>query len=296
MEVLPYRSEMLPGVVALYNRATAPVPHCYRVREETFSGGFMNLSEGREDKHRLDKQEMLVAREKGEVAGFIHAAFTDGQASDGAIRFFAYERGRREAGQKLLDAGQAWLREGGATRIHVFPQELIYPFYHIECAYLSDRMDHVQALLGMNGYRRARGEVFLDWPGFEKRDPRPTEINVIIEIERKERGGARPDVVVVPRLNGQVVGNCTNGSESLRTGNAEGDEWFFTHLLWVNDELQGRGLGRHLLQIALNEAYDIGYRNAAISTAWDNYRAFVFYSHFGYHVSDWTYGYANTPE
>ena len=182
MEVLPYRSEMLSDVVALYNRATAPVPHCYGVSDATFERGFMNLSEGRQKEHRLGKQEVLVAREKGGVIGFIHLAFKDGQTDEGVIRFFAYERGKREAGQMLLDAGRAWLREHGATRIHVFPQELIYPFYHIECAYLSDRMDHVQALLGMNGYRRVRGEVFLDWAGFEKRDPLPTDVNVTIGI------------------------------------------------------------------------------------------------------------------
>ena len=250
MEVLSYRQEMLPDVVALFNRVTAPVPHCYEVSEAAFAGCFMSLDEGRKKHHSLERQDVLVASEKGKVIGLIHPALKDGQADEGIVRFFAYERGRRDAGQALLEAGRDRLHENGARQIQVFPQEFLYPCYHIECAYLSDRMDHVQALLAMNGYRRARGEIFFQWPGFRKRDLPPTDVKVAIEVERKDRGSVRPDVIVVPRLNGEVVGNCTCGSEAVRTGNPSGDEWFFCHLLWVKDELQGRGLGRHLLQMA----------------------------------------------
>lgn len=62
----------------------------------------------------------------------------------------------------------------------------------------------------------------------------------------------------------------------------------------VEDEFQGQGLGRYLLQYALQEMKKIGYRHAAISTAWDNhraflFRAFLFYSNCGYRTVDWTY-------
>ena len=39
-------------------------------------------------------------------------------------------------------------------------------------------------------------------------------------------------------------------------------------------------------KVAVREA---GYRHAAISTAWDNYRAFLFYTNYGFRVADWTY-------
>ena len=51
-----------------------------------------------------------------------------------------------------------------------------------------------------------------------------------------------------------------------------------------------QGLGRYLLQRALREMHGAGYRHAAISTHWRNYRAFLFYSNYGYRVVDWTYG------
>ena len=64
---------------------------------------------------------------------------------------------------------------------------------------------------------------------------------------------------------------------------------FYNMWLGVNDEFQGRGLGRYLLQYALHEMHKIGYRHAVISTDWENYRAFLFYSNCGYRVVDWTY-------
>jgi ribosomal protein S18 acetylase RimI-like enzyme len=50
-------------------------------------------------------------------------------------------------------------------------------------------------------------------------------------------------------------------------------------------------LGRHLLQRSLQEMHRIGYRNASISTDWENHRALLFYSNHGFNVVDWTYCY-----
>ncbi|UCC67907.1 MAG: GNAT family N-acetyltransferase, partial [Armatimonadota bacterium] len=73
---------------------------------------------------------------------------------------------------------------------------------------------------------------------------------------------------------------------------AEAHDWIFTDWLGVEEEMQGKGLGRHLLQRALQEARRLGYRHASISTSWDNHRAFLFYSNYGYRVADWTYEFA----
>ena len=53
---------------------------------------------------------------------------------------------------------------------------------------------------------------------------------------------------------------------------------------------QKKKIGKYLLQQTLNDAHALGYRRAGISTAWDNHRAFAFYSNVGFSVSDWTYG------
>ncbi len=60
--------------------------------------------------------------------------------------------------------------------------------------------------------------------------------------------------------------------------------------LSVNWE-QGQGLGRYLLQHALQEMHKVGYRHAAISSGLDNHRAFLFYNNCGYRTVDWTYQY-----
>lgn len=69
----------------------------------------------------------------------------------------------------------------------------------------------------------------------------------------------------------------------------ESQDSFFTKWLGVEEEYQGKGLGRYLLQRTLNEMYKVGYRNAFISTNVINYRAQLFYSNFGYKVTDTAY-------
>ena len=59
----------------------------------------------------------------------------------------------------------------------------------------------------------------------------------------------------------------------------------------MDEPLQGRGLGRYLLQRAMKEMHAKGYRHAAISTWWRNYRAFLFYSNYGFRAADWTYAF-----
>ena len=84
------------------------------------------------------------------------------------------------------------------------------------------------------------------------------------------------------------VCECVSCGEFSHADGAQ--DWVFTEWLGVEAEFQGKGLGRYLLQRALQEMHGAGYRHAAISTHWRNYRAFLFYSNYGYRVVDWTYG------
>ncbi|MHC4201091.1 MAG: GNAT family N-acetyltransferase [Planctomycetota bacterium] len=295
MEIITYDPSMLEGLAAAYNRATSDLPHCYPVAEDTFEGGLRELSEDRKKDCSLGWQEVLVARDGNVVVGFVHPAIGrlgEDKADVGMIRFLAYDRGRRATGQALLAAAEARLRERGARSVQVCPQEAIYPFYYAEPAFLSGRLDHVQALLAFSGYAKTRGEVFLDWPDFEPREPEPSAVGADIEVERREKPGRRPDIFVRARVAGKEVGVCHSGSLAQASGASEADEWVFTHWLGVERDVQGKGLGRRLLRRALVEAHALGFRHAAISTSWDNHRAFLFYSNFGYHVMDWTYGYS----
>ena len=59
-------------------------------------------------------------------------------------------------------------------------------------------------------------------------------------------------------------------------------------------DFQGKRLGLHLLLRGFLEARDRGCQHSAISTAYDNDRAFLFYSNQGYRVVDWTYKFTKT--
>jgi GNAT superfamily N-acetyltransferase len=93
---------------------------------------------------------------------------------------------------------------------------------------------------------------------------------------------------VAPGKNVSHVCQC--GRIADYTDDPAAGDWFFVDWLGVDRPFQGRGLGRHLLQRAFVENRAAGYRHAAISTGWDNYRAFVFYANIGFGVADWTYG------
>ena len=104
-------------------------------------------------------------------------------------------------------------------------------------------------------------------------------------------GGQRPTVLIQATHAGQGIGQCLVRSAGEYSRASAVQDWAFVDWLGVREPHQGIGLGKHLLQRGLNEMRGVGYRHASISTAWDNYRAYVLYTHFGFRVVDWTYGY-----
>ncbi|MCZ6680068.1 MAG: GNAT family N-acetyltransferase [Candidatus Poribacteria bacterium] len=188
----------------------------------------------------------------------------------------------------MLDAAEAYFRERNLREIIAFPQDYRYSFYHLESAYLSDRLDAVHALLGFNGYKRVAGEVYLDWPNYNVA-PAPVDVSVEISLQWQAGSGTRPGLIVQAHQGEKEIGICVcvSGGEYSRAEDAQ--DWLFTTWLGVSEEMQGQGLGRYLLHRTLQEMHGVGYRHAAISTDWQNFRAALFYSNHGYHVVDWTY-------
>jgi ribosomal protein S18 acetylase RimI-like enzyme len=295
MQIRPYTPAMLPHIVQAYNAAVAPVPHCYRVRRDDLRLALAPVVDGEQSETRRDEA-VFVAVDQKTVAGFVHVAIGPPKPhkdpeEEGLIRFLWYRPGLRQAGEALLDAAEKHVRERGHAAISAFPQKHRYPFYHLAAAYLSDYLGHVIALLGLGGYRRSNGEVFLDWQDFSLNEPGDLPVSAQIQVEHTDGRGRLPGVTVRAMQGDRQIGICENASAGEFSRDRLAQEWLFTTWLAVDGEYEGMGLGRWLLHRALWEGRVMGYRHAAISTAWENYRALMFYSNFGYQVVDWTYGY-----
>ena len=296
MEIIQYTPDMQAPVTQFYNRLTADVPHCYPVDEEEFSIAIRGVTTGKADKKEggLDSETAFVAMVKGAVQAYIHVGI--GQVGDnrevdiGVIRFLGYERGARHVGQAVLEKAETYLKTYNISRIYAFSQDCRYRFYHFSHAYLSDALDQVQALLGFNGYRRCAGEVFLDWENYAV-TPMPSSLPVTLSVDWEQGRGEHPNCTVKAHRDGEQVGICESVCGGEFSSHPDAQDWLHTVWLGIEDEFQGQGLGRYLLQYELQEMHKVGYRHAAISTNWENYRAFLFYSNCGYQVVDWTYGY-----
>ena len=296
MEILQYTPDMQTSVTQFYNRLTADVPHCYPVKEKEFATAIRGVTTGKADKKEggLDSETAFVAIVNGAVQAFIHVGI--GQVGDsrevdiGVIRFLCYERGARHAGQTVLEKAEAHLKTHNISKIYAFSQDYRYRFYHFGHSYLSDALDQVQALLGFNSYQRCEGEVFLDWENYTV-TPIPSSLPVTLSIDWKDGRGQLPNCTVRAFQDDKEVGECWSVSGGEFSSHPDAQNWLHTTWLGIEDEFQGQGLGRYLLQYELQEMHKVGYRHAAISTAWDNHRAFLFYSNCGYRVVDWTYGY-----
>ncbi len=92
------------------------------------------------------------------------------------------------------------------------------------------------------------------------------------------------------------VGECHSVSRGDYTNTEAVQDCFFTEWIGVEEDVQGKGIGRYLLQRALLEMHGAGYRHATISTARHNYRAALCYTNLGYRVVDWTYAYERELE
>lgn len=288
MEIIPYNPDFQAALTDLYNQATVGVPHCYPVCVEAFADSLPKEASQRD----LHNEIVLVVREGSSILGFIHGGITrDEQEPEGILRFLWYAPGQRSVGQQLLDAAENHFRQHNISRIIASPQEYRYPFYHLDHAYLSDHLGHVQALLQFDGYRKCAGEVYFDWPDYQPEVRPLVDANVEVTIKEEPGDGVLPGVVAKLHQGGEQIGVCKCVSCGEFSDSQEVQDWCFVEWLGIGDEAQGKGLGRYLLQRTLQEAWHIGYRHTSISTDWQNYRAFVFYSNYGYHVVDWTYAF-----
>ena len=92
----------------------------------------------------------------------------------GIIRWLWFVPGERRAGESLIEAAEAHLTQEPAgpccEELLAFSDDQTYHFYHIGHAFLSDRANHIHALLEGRGYRRYEGELFYAWRDYAIED------------------------------------------------------------------------------------------------------------------------------
>jgi ribosomal protein S18 acetylase RimI-like enzyme len=298
--IVPYAPERAADVAKAYNALIRPVPHCYPMDTETFHAAVAAACTGGSSYDLVHDERAFVALYGADVIGFAHTAVgyrrPDEPQETGIIRFLWYRAGERAAGKEILSCAEQTLRAQGMTDVVAFPQIHRYPYHYLSSAYLSDRLGHVAALLGMAGYQRTAGEVYFDWRDLSLVEPTPAQVEAEITLEWKPGAGRLPGLTVHAHQGETEVGVCMNVSCAEYNVLGEDQDWAFTKWLGVVEELRGQGLGKYLLQLALRELQQAGYRHAAISTALTNYRAALFYSNLGYRVVDWTYEYGRRFE
>ena len=290
MPIVPYEPDLARAVADCYNALTAGLRHCYPVSAERLGP----ILAGEHPPDRLSQHQAWVALEGSAAVGFAQAAI---EAPDehrggprGAIRFVGYLPGQRAAGQALLEAAEAYLREQSMPEVIAFHQDHRWPCYHFEHAYLTDRLTHLEGLLGQNGYQRVAGEVYLDWPDFVPPEPPPTPLAAEFRREIPPGSTTRyPSFGLLAFQGDRQIGECWGESCGANAPGTAAEDWCLTAWLHIAEDCRGQGLGAHLLARALHEARDLGFRHAAISTSRENWRAQLFYSNFGYRTSDWTY-------
>ncbi len=294
MEILQYTADMQAPLTQFYNHLTTDVPHCYPVKEKEFAVALRGVTTGKADIHEggTDSETAFVGMVNSAMQAFIHVGINqtgnNREEDIGVIRFMGYDRGARHVGQAVLEKAEDYLKTHNISRIFAFAQDCRYRFYHFEHAYLSDALDQVQALLGFNGYRRCEGEVFLDWENYTV-TPVPSRLPVELSVEWEDRCRERSHCTVKAYRGDEQVGICQSVCGGEFSSHPDAQDWLHTVWLGIEGDFQGQGLGRYLLQYELQEMHKVGYRHAAISTNWENYRAFLFYSNCGYRVVDWTY-------
>ena len=286
--------ERIGELTSIYNDYVADVPLSDAVSEERIA----EIGAWRDDRSaQLEtEQTIYAASEEGCHVGFVHIALGrfpgpelrgDQQpGSTGVIRLLTYPPGRRQAGQALLEAADTHLVKQGASRILAFLNNG-YLFQRFAYGELPDTCGHLVALLGMNGFKVARGEVFMHYADFIIDKTIPPDPGVDLSVERiAQATGTRDSIRVVVKKREELIGVCEGHSLGLWGHSARSHATVVLGPIDVEDAFQGRSWGKFLTNAMLEEASALGYQHTATSTQQENHRAQLFYTNMGYRITD----------
>ena len=287
MEIAGFEPTMAEDVARCYNDLIEPVPDCYPVAADRFASVAGLAS------NRLRDEELMAARVGGDIVGFVHVGIAlpaeeedEPKGEPAVIRVLAYRPGQRTVGQALLAWAEQWARQKPRGALSAWNAVYRYRFYHFGFAHLSERIGHVRALFGMNGYEVANSEIYLTWPDYAVPQVRRPELDFELALTWKEGPIGRR--LAVSAVSGQERLGVCNVDRGQASEGPNASDWCYCEWLGIAEASRGKRLGAFLLAAALAEMRKAGCRHAAISTNGTNYRAQLLYTNLGYRVTDYT--------
>ena len=288
-QIVPCEAGHLADV---YNAQVVPlVPYCFPVDRAEFLQG-IRLRGDVGALYDMSVDAVIVGEENGIPQAFAHVtaghiASADpgnaGKLSGGFIHFLTYGPGTRRLAQDVLGACEQLVREAGHDSIMAFCG-YSYTFYHIGTPCLSDRLGHVYGLLRANGYDLwGARQIFLEQAVPDLDESIPPESDVRVAIERPP-SGELPGVVVRATREEEEVGICEAESAGRCCRDSSAQLCAVIESVGVDPGSRGRGWGRYVLQKALRELREIGYRTVVVGTTDQNARALLLYTNMGFRV------------
>ncbi len=290
MELVGFDPELAGALARCYDETMADAPHHHLVSPDWFaelpSSQWQHCAE----------EQLLAAREAGEVVGFVHVGMAappadewEIQGEPGVLRALCYRPGRRAAGAALLEAAEEWARARGRAEMVAGYTQFNYRFYPSP-GHLSEHLVHLTSLLWAAGYGSPDCDLVLHWPEFTPPDlPTP---DLDFDLVREE-GPTRPSrwVTFHALQGGREIGECKMrwlGGPPWRPQYAE---WCYCGGLYVTGACEGRGLGKYLLAQGLAAMRAQGAKHTLLQVHAHNHRASLLYANFGYRLLDRTFGF-----
>jgi hypothetical protein len=297
MKIKDWDIVQIGGLACVYNDQVATVPHCYTFTPLEFETERVPNDWTQKTLQNEFREEMIfLSEQNGKIRGFAHVSMgsinVHGQRkSGGIIHFLSYSPGYRPLGQTLLEECEHYLRTLGAKKFWAFQVSSGYNFYHLGWGHLSDRMSHVYALFLINGYETDDTAIFMEQRDYSISEPRLPDDKVEIAIEKHSGRGVLPGLRIEAFRGGKLIALIESNSAGEFSRSSEAQESFVVEDFGVIDEAEtGKGLGLYLLFRMLWEMWKLGYKHTVISCSWDNPRAMLLYTNYGYQLTDTTYG------
>jgi ribosomal protein S18 acetylase RimI-like enzyme len=258
----------------LFRSLTSSLPHGFPPELEEFALSFMGIPIN----HQVSQT--LVAEENGEIVGFARVGkyahvpdrWTLAREGEGLIFGPMVLPERRMAGMELLYAAEQFLNRH-RSRLHLAfdPVESVtIPYYNGGWCGLSEKLTEVVQTLVLYGFRVRHREFCLTCRELELSNP--SQPDSPYHLQRVARDSHRFVMQVFDRK--ALVGSCYYSLMNPTTNrHPDAKSVGYINGLSVQQNYQGRGLGRLLMCHTLKNLRELGCTQVCLTTGAENYRA-----------------------